>query len=130
MVPPFVGRLSLYVHAPLLRYTVPITTTPMKKIVLILITIAILGALGYWYADYRGWLDNYGPDNLPTAEERVRMQQVEESASQIAPNAKAGAGVVPKGSKPIAPPPPPATTTEATTTSATPAPMTASTTTS
>ncbi len=65
--------------------------------------LAIGGA--YWYADYRGWFNNYGPDNLPTAEERARMQEIERTSATVAPNAKAGVGVVPRGSTP---PPPPA----------------------
>jgi hypothetical protein len=93
------------------------------------VALVLAGAL-YWYADYRGWLDNYGPDNLPTAEERERMRQVEESASQIAPNAKAGAGVVPRGSKPTAPPEVPATSTSATSTGEVPLQATTSTSTS
>jgi len=66
--------------------------------------IAILLGAGYWVAMKSGWFDdNAIPSNLPTAEDRERMRAIETSSSQIAPNAKAGAGVRPVGSLPKEP---------------------------
>ncbi len=91
----------------------------MKKYLTLGVIITLLASAGYWYADYRGWINRYGPDNLPTAEERQRMAEVERSSSQIAPNAVPGAGVRPKGSLPPKQPETPASSIDATTTSPT-----------
>jgi hypothetical protein len=86
----------------------------MKKYLIVTFVLAVLGAAGYWYADYRGWINRYGPDNLPTAEERQRMAEIEKTSATIAPNAVPGAGVRPKGSLPPTPPPTPTATTSST----------------
>jgi hypothetical protein len=76
----------------------------MKKLLIVLILL-VLGAATYWYGARAGWYDRTGPTNLPTAEERERMEKVERSSAQIAPDAKPGIQVRPKGSTP--PPPTP-----------------------
>jgi len=76
------------------------------KYFLLGVGIAGLLGLGYWAVTQSGWFDGSAvPSNLPTAEERKRMQEIEISSSQIAPNAKAGAGVRPVGSLPKEPEP-------------------------
>jgi len=72
----------------------------MKKIFLLILIIAIGGAV-YWYGSRAGWFTSNTPTNLPTAEDLERINAVEQSASQKAPDAKSGVGVVPKGSKPV-----------------------------
>jgi len=101
-----------------------------KKSLIAVVILVLLGGAGYWYANYMGWLSNYGPDNLPTAEERQRMQEVERSSSQIAPNAVPGAGVRPKGSLPPKVVEQPISTSTASTTNITPAASTSTATTS
>lgn len=98
----------------------------MKKTLITIGVLAVIGGVGYWYADYRGWLNNFGPDNLPTAEERQRMEEVERSSAQRAPNAKPGAGVFLKGTLPPKAEEQPASSTSASTTDS--APTTATTT--
>ena len=61
----------------------------------------VLG-VGVWYVIQTRSQDT-GPTNLPTADERERMREIEESSSQIAPNAKKGVGVVPPGTMPPIP---------------------------
>lgn len=65
---------------------------------------ALVGA-GVWYMVHAGWFEDTGPTNLPTAEELERMREIDRSSSQVAPNAKPGAGVFAPGTLP--PPPPP-----------------------
>ncbi len=83
----------------------------------LILVLAGVGAVGYWYADHRGWFEDRGPTNLPTAEERARMEEIERSSALPAPQAKAGVGVVPKGSTP---PPPPQEAASSTTATGTP----------
>jgi len=93
--------------------------THMKYFLLGVGIAGLLGFGGYWAVTQSGWFDSSAvPSNLPTAEERKRMQEIETSSSQIAPNAKAGAGVRPVGSLPKEPEPvlPASTSTENTTT--------------
>jgi len=71
-----------------------------RHILTIIVVVVLLGAVGYWYATRTGWFDNTGPTNLPTAAERERMDAIDHSSSQIAPNAVPGAGVRPRGSLP------------------------------
>ena len=52
------------------------------------------------------------PNTPPTAEELERIRAVEETSSQIAPDAKAGAGVFAPGTLPAPTPQPESTTTE------------------
>jgi len=73
------------------------------KYVFVVIFFLFLGGGAYWFF-YMQDSDNSVPSNLPTAEEIERMNAVEDSSSQIAPNAVTGVGVRPKGSLPIAPP--------------------------
>ena len=76
----------------------------MKKTLGIgLVTVAI--ALAVWFAYTNNWFLRNGPNNLPTAEERARMAEIDEISASIAPDAKPGVGVVPVGSKPVTPPP-------------------------
>jgi len=88
------------------------------KYFLLGVGIAGLLGFGYWVVVQSGWFDSSTvPSNLPTADERKRMQEIETSSSQIAPNAKAGAGVRPVGSLPKEPEPAQeSTSTESTTT--------------
>ena len=85
----------------------------MKKTFIAIVFLLIIGA-GYWFL-IRPNLGDSGPNNLPTAEEKKRIKDIEESSSQIAPNAVPGAGVRPVGSLPKTPEP----TTESTTTAST-----------
>ncbi len=62
--------------------------------------LAVLVGGVYWYGLRAGWFAPAIPMRLPTAEERRRMEEVERSSSQIAPNAVPGAGVRPRGSLP------------------------------
>lgn len=78
----------------------------MKKLLLIVI-VAGLGYGVYWYGDRAGWFIDTSPSNPPTKEDLERIDAVEEAASTISPDAKAGAGVRPKGSTPPAPIPTP-----------------------
>lgn len=81
----------------------------MKKyLIWILVAVAIL-FLGYWFVVRPNLMDR-GPSKPPTAEELQRMREIEESSSQIAPNAVPGAGVRPVGSLPRTPEPTPAAT--------------------
>ncbi len=82
----------------------------------IFLAVAILGAVGYWYAERNDWWGFFEaplPSAPPTAEERERMAEVERTSQTQAENPKPGAGVLPPGSRP---PVQPATSTEATTT--------------
>ena len=89
------------------------------KYVLIFIFLLLLGGGAYWFFYMKDTEDNT-LSNLPTAEEIERMNAVENSSSQIAPNAVTGVGVRPKGSLPKAPPEEPiATSSNATSTSET-----------
>ena len=88
----------------------------MKKILVIIIVIAVLGA-GYWYATANGWFTRTQSDNLPTKEEWERIEAVEDASAQIAPDATPGTQVRPKGSTPPAPQQPVAPPTETATTS-------------
>ncbi len=85
----------------------------MKKILYTLIFIGILGAF-YWYV-IKPRLQDTGPTNLPTAEELQRIEEIEKSSSQIAPNAVPGAGVRPVGSLPKPEPTPVSTSTASST---------------
>ena len=76
------------------------------KYIVTTVGILVIGA-GIWYFFFYNTEDT-GPDNLPTAEEVERMQEIEESSSQVAPNAVPGAGVRAPGTLPK---PEPATTT-------------------
>jgi hypothetical protein len=80
------------------------------RILGVLVVLAALGYGGYWFAVQQGWLLPPIPTRPPTAEERARMEQVEEVASQQAPDAVPGAGVRPRGTLP--PQTPPVTSTE------------------
>ncbi|MBP9749170.1 MAG: hypothetical protein KBD21_00295 [Candidatus Pacebacteria bacterium] len=76
-----------------------------KKHARVLPTVLVLGviaagALGFWYAKNKGWFEDRGPNNLPTAEERARMEEIDRTSSMVAPDALPGVGVVPKGSTP------------------------------
>jgi hypothetical protein len=71
----------------------------MKIVITVLVLIALGGAV-YWYGAGAGWFVGDGVTRPPTADELERMRAVEESSSQVAPDAKAGIGVVPVGSKP------------------------------
>jgi len=71
----------------------------MKIVLTILLLVAIGGAV-YWYGSGAGWFQDDGVTNPPTAEELERIRAIEESSAQQDPNAKAGIGVVPVGSKP------------------------------
>jgi hypothetical protein len=74
--------------------------------------VALLVAGMAWYAMSAGWFSGpVIPNNPPTAEEIERMEDIERTANEIAPNAKPGAGVFAPGTLP--PPPAPSTTTEA-----------------
>lgn len=87
----------------------------MKKILILSILVLLLG-MAYWFI-VRPYLNTSGPDNLPTAEELKRIEEIERSSSQIAPNAVPGAGVRPVGSLPKTPDPVlESTSTESTTT--------------
>lgn len=86
-------------------------TFRMKKIIITLVLVFILGA-GFWYFVLPN-LNTNGPSNLPTVEERQRMEAIEESSSKIAPNAVPGAGVRPVGSLPKTPEPSPVSTSTA-----------------
>lgn len=85
-----------------------------SRVIPLALVLACAGGVGYWYADSRGWFEDRGPTNLPTAEERARMEEIDRSSALPAPQAKAGVGVVPKGSTPPPPPPEIASTTTAT----------------
>lgn len=85
------------------------------RIILLVLIIAALGYAAYWIADRQGWLRGGVPQRLPTAEERARMEQVEESSNTVAPDAIPGAGVRPRGTLPPQESLSPATTTDETT---------------
>lgn len=76
----------------------------MKKILIAIVLLLLIGA-GYWFI-VRPNLGAKGPNNLPTADELRRIEAIEQSSSQIAPNAVPGAGVRPVGSLPKTPPEP------------------------
>jgi hypothetical protein len=79
-------------------------TSTARKTLLSIVLVLLLGA-GYWFI-IRPNLSKGGPDNLPTAEELRRIEAIEQSSSQIAPDAVPGAGVRPVGSLPKTPPEP------------------------
>lgn len=85
------------------------------KLLVVLVVIGALGYAGYWFADRQGWLFGSVPSRPPTASERARMQEIERTSNEIAPNAVPGAGVRPRGSLPPAEPLPMATTTSTST---------------
>ena len=87
-----------------------------RKLIGFGVVCALLGA-GVWYAVQAGWFEDELPTNLPTAEEIERMREIERSSAQVAPNARAGAGVFAPGTLP--PPVLESTSTEATTTEST-----------
>jgi uncharacterized protein YxeA len=70
----------------------------MKRI-LTVITILAIVSFGAWFLFQRNKNKN-GLENPPTAEELKRMEEIEKTSSQIAPDAVAGAGVRPKGTLP------------------------------
>jgi hypothetical protein len=72
----------------------------LLRILIVLIVLGALGYGGYWFAVQQGWLLPPIPTRPPTAEERARMEQVEDVASQQAPDAVPGAGVRPRGTLP------------------------------
>ncbi len=82
-----------------------------SRVWVVLVIVACAGAGGYWYADSKGWFEDRGPSNPPTAAERARMEEIERSSASASPQAKAGVGVVPKGSTPPPSPEPVASTT-------------------
>jgi len=75
-------------------------TVCMKAIVNTVLVLLVLGAGVWWYGARAGWFVNHSPTNPPTAEELERIEEIERSSSQIAPNAKPGAGVLPSGGTP------------------------------
>jgi flagellar basal body-associated protein FliL len=76
----------------------------MKRIIVVLVVLVLLGGVWYFFFFDRG---DTGPSNLPTQEDIQRMEEIEASSAQIAPNAVPGAGVRPKGSTPPKPEPTP-----------------------
>jgi hypothetical protein len=60
------------------------------KYTLIIVSIVLILGLGYWFF-LRD--TNEGPKNPPTAEEWERIEAVEQSSAQVAPNAVSGVGV-------------------------------------
>jgi hypothetical protein len=83
----------------------------MKRYLGIAILLLLVAGIA-WYAMSAGWFSGpVIPSNPPTAEELERIEEIKESSSQIAPDAKPGAGVYAPGTLP--PPPTPSTTTEA-----------------
>jgi len=87
----------------------------MKRYVGIVILLLLVAGIA-WYAVSAGWFGGpVIPSDPPTAEELERMEDIERSANEIAPNAKPGAGVYAPGTLP--PPPEVGTTTEAVATS-------------
>ncbi len=85
----------------------------MNKLIIFVLVVLLLGAL-YWYGSRSGWFVDTSPTNLPTQEELQRINEIDQSSSQIAPDARAGAGVVPPGSAPPTEAPEPTTTAEET----------------
>jgi hypothetical protein len=79
-------------------------TSGMKKKLLVLLILSGV-VFGVWYAYNAGWFQNTGPDNLPTAEERARMAEIDRTSATVAPDATPGVGVRPAGSTPQAPEP-------------------------
>lgn len=71
----------------------------MKRVVIMIVSLVILVGGGYWLFTYIT-ANNNTPTNLPTAEDIERMRAIEESSSQVAPDAVPGAGVRPVGSLP------------------------------
>lgn len=75
----------------------------MKRHMGIGIAVLILAG-GAWYAVRAGWFEGPEiPNDPPTAEELKRMADIETTSSQIAPDAKPGAGVFAPGTLPPSP---------------------------
>ena len=83
------------------------------------IVLCVLAGAGVWYMVRAGLFEDAGPTNLPTAEELERMREIDQSSSQVAPNAKPGAGVFAPGTLPPPPPVENASSTTATSTDTT-----------
>ena len=73
------------------------------KYTLIIVSIVFVLGLGYWFFLRN---TNEGSTNLPTAEDWARIQAVEESSAQVAPNAVSGVGVRLEGDPELAEPEP------------------------
>ena len=86
-----------------------------KTLLITVVVVAVAGA-GAWYAVRAGLFTDDTPTRPPTAEELRRMDEIEKSSATIAPNAKAGAGVVPPGTMPRTPEPTPDATSTGTST--------------
>ncbi len=71
----------------------------MKRIIIVTVSLLILIGGAYVLFVYINANSN-APTNLPTAEDIERMRAIEESSSQVAPDAVPGAGVRPVGSLP------------------------------
>ncbi len=81
------------------------------KYLITLLLVLLLGGVLSWYFFVRETKSEI-PYNPPTAEELERIDNIEQSSSQVAPNAVPGAGVRPKGSLPRTPEPTATTSTE------------------
>jgi hypothetical protein len=68
------------------------------KYTLITVAVLILGGAIYWLGSSVGLFGGGAPSNPPTKDELERMEEIEESSSQIAPDAEEGVGVRPVGS--------------------------------
>lgn len=94
----------------------------MKYILSAVVVLAIAGGV-YWYGMRAGWFDASIPSHPPTADERRRMEEIDRTSSEIAPDAVPGATVRMKGSLPPSPVTPPDTSPDATSSEATSTPI-------